>query len=114
MRRKEGMKVMRNDRVVSDGNGGSDTQAIAVSVTDQNESGTGNLVAAINIGGGTYTAVESGINYVADPGPGSGAITYRNLSGDPIAGTQDDVLYQTYGFGDFSYALAVPEREGRV
>jgi hypothetical protein len=40
MRRKEGMKVMRNDRVVSDGNGGSDTQAIAVSVTDQNDSGT--------------------------------------------------------------------------
>jgi hypothetical protein len=34
MRWKESMKVMRNDRVVSDGNGGSDTQAIAVSVTD--------------------------------------------------------------------------------
>jgi serralysin len=93
---------------VSDGNGGSDTQAIAVSVTDQNESGTGNLVAAINIGGGAYTAVASGINYVADPGPGSGTITYSNRSGDPIGGTQDDVLYQTYGYGDFSYAFAVP------
>src|SRR5215211_3633915 len=93
----------------SDGNGGSDTQAIAVSVTDQNESGTGNLVAAINIGGGAYTAVASGINYVADPGPGSGTITYSNRSGDPIGGTQDDSLYQTYGFGDFSYAFAVPE-----
>jgi hypothetical protein len=92
----------------SDGNGGSDTQAIAVSVTDQNESGTGNLVAAINIGGGAYTAVTSGVSYVADPGPGSGTITYSNRSGDPIAGTQDDVLYQTYGYGDFSYAFAVP------
>jgi hypothetical protein len=69
----------------------------------------GDLVTAVNIGGGPYTAVESGINYVADPGPGSGTITYRNLSGDPIGGTQDDVLYQTYGFGDFSYALTVPE-----
>jgi hypothetical protein len=93
---------------VSDGNGGSDTQAIAVSVSDQNESGTGNLVAAINIGGGAYTAVASGINYLADPGPGSGTITYSNRSGDPIGGTQDDVLYQTYGYGDFSYAFAVP------
>jgi hypothetical protein len=53
---------MRNDRVVSDGNAGSDIQAIAVSVIDQNEPGPGNLVAAINIGGGTYTAVESGIS----------------------------------------------------
>jgi hypothetical protein len=51
---KEGMKLMRNV--------GSDAQAIAVSVIDQNEPGPGNLVAAINIGGGTYTAVESGIS----------------------------------------------------
>jgi hypothetical protein len=93
---------------VSDGNGGSDTQAIAVSVTDQNESGTGIVVGGINIGGGAYTAVASGINYVADPGPGSGTITYSDRSGDPIGGTQDDVLYQTYGYGDFSYAFAVP------
>ena len=93
---------------VSDGNGGSDTQAIAVSVTNQNEPGTGNLVAAINIGGGAYTAMASGVSYVADPGPGSGTITYSNRSGDPIGGTQDDVLYQTYGYGDFSYAFAVP------
>ena len=93
---------------VSDGNGGSDTQAIAVSVTDQNEPGTGNLVAAINIGGGAYTAIASGVSYVADPGPGSGTITYSNRSGDPIGGTQDDVLYQTYGYGDFTYAFAVP------
>jgi Ca2+-binding RTX toxin-like protein/type III secretion system FlhB-like substrate exporter len=93
---------------VSDGNGGSDTQAIAVTVTDVNEQGTGNVVAAINIGGGAYTAVESGINYIADPGPATGTITYRNLSGQPIGGTQDDSLYQTYGFGNFSYTLAVP------
>jgi Malectin domain/Bacterial Ig domain/Purple acid Phosphatase, N-terminal domain len=42
------------------------------------------------------------------PRPGSGTITYSNRSGDPIGGTQDDVLYQTYGYGDFSYAFAVP------
>jgi Malectin domain/Purple acid Phosphatase, N-terminal domain/Bacterial Ig domain/Calcineurin-like phosphoesterase/Cadherin domain len=69
----------------------------------------GDLITAVNIGGGTYTAVESGINYVADPGPSTGTITYRNRSGDPIGGTQDDSLYQTYGFGDFSYAIAVPQ-----
>jgi hypothetical protein len=94
---------------VSDGNGGSDAQAIAVAVTNVNEPGTGNVVAAINIGGGAYTAVESGINYVADPGPATGTITYRDRSGDPIGGTQDDSLYQTYGFGDFAYAIAVPQ-----
>jgi Malectin domain/Purple acid Phosphatase, N-terminal domain/Bacterial Ig domain len=68
----------------------------------------GDLISAVNIGGGAYTAVASGINYVADPGPSSGTITYRNRAGDPIGGTQDDVLYQTYGFGDFAYAIPVP------
>jgi hypothetical protein len=53
----------------------------------------GDLITAVNIGGGTYTAIESGINYVADPGPSTGTITYRNRSGDPIGGTQDDSLY---------------------
>ena len=65
-------------------------------------------ITAVNIGGGAYTAVASGVSYVADPGPGSGTITYSNRSGDPIGGTQDDVLYQTYGYGDFTYAFAVP------
>src|SRR5262249_52035435 len=92
---------------VSDGNGGSDAQAIAVAVTNVNEQG--NIVAAINIGGGAYTALGSGITYVADPGPATGTITYRDKSGDPIGGTQDDSLYQTYGFGDFAYAIAVPQ-----
>src|SRR5262249_9557921 len=92
---------------VSDGNGGSDAQAIAVAVTNVNEQG--NIVAAINIGGGAYTALGSGTPDVADPGPAPGTTTYRDKPGDPIGGTQDDSLYQTYGFGDFAYAIAVPQ-----
>src|SRR5262249_43644110 len=92
---------------------------IMAAVVDQNDQPAGrmgagitvaapHLITALNIGGGAYTAVESGINYIADPGPATGTITYRNLSGQSIGGTQDDSLYQTYGFGDFSYTLAVP------
>ena len=66
------------------------------------------LLAAFQYRWRSLYGIASGESYVADPGPGSGTITYSNRSGVPMGGTKDHVLYQTYGYGDFSYAFAVP------
>ncbi|MCL5778084.1 malectin [Limibaculum sp. FT325] len=67
------------------------------------------LLTAFNVGGGAYASSELGPVFDADPGITSGKIQTRNRSGLAIGGTEDDALYQTYGFGDFSYDLAMPE-----
>ncbi|MBK0400132.1 tandem-95 repeat protein [Limibaculum sp. M0105] len=65
-------------------------------------------LAAINVGGGAYISSETGISYAPDPGISGGTISLRQIS-NAISGTLDDVLYQTYGFGTFSYDIALPE-----
>lgn len=90
---------------VSDGRGGSATGNVTVVVHGHAE--PGDLIAAVNVGGGAYAAVDTNIHYEADPGA-TGTITLRNLDGTAIEGTQDDPLYQTYGFGTFSYDVLVP------
>ncbi|MBK0398732.1 cadherin-like domain-containing protein [Limibaculum sp. M0105] len=92
---------------VSDGNGGFDTATVRITVTGEVEKGA--LITAINVGGGGYAAVDTNIFYSADPGVSGGLISYRNRTDVSVPGTQDDPLYQQYGFGSFSYDIAVPE-----
>ncbi len=61
-------------------------------------------IVAVNCGGPQYTD-QSGIVYSADTGS-TGGQTYSTQS--PIAGTEDDVLYQTERYGTFSYKFRVP------
>ncbi|MDA3961291.1 MAG: malectin domain-containing carbohydrate-binding protein [Planctomycetota bacterium] len=62
-------------------------------------------VAAINCGGAAYLASD-GTAFAAD-GSVTGGKTYGG--GDAIAGTSDDPLYQSERYGDFAYAVAVPD-----
>jgi hypothetical protein len=59
---------------------------------------------AVNAGGSQYTDT-TGVVYQGDTGF-SGGKTYTNAVA--IAGTEDDHLYQTERYGNFSYALPVP------
>ena len=90
---------------VADGRGGTDTATVTFTIDGVDRDA---VVAAVNVGVGTYTSVETGISYAANPGPIAGTIKYRNKSGDQIFGTEDDPLYQTYGYGDFEYGFALP------
>ncbi|HUS96142.1 MAG TPA: malectin domain-containing carbohydrate-binding protein [Hyphomicrobiaceae bacterium] len=65
------------------------------------------LVAAYNIGGGEFTSAETGIRYSADPGVTGGSINTRSIR-TAISETVDDALYQSFGWGKFSYDIAVP------
>jgi PKD repeat protein len=65
---------------------------------------------AINAGGGDYTASD-GTEYVADTNVVGGS-TFS--TGDPIADTSDDPLYQSERYGDFTYGLPVEDGEYRV
>ena len=58
----------------------------------------GEVVFALNAGGGAVTT--GGVAYGADAGA-SGGRTYQ--TNDPIAGTDDDALYQTERYGTFGY-----------
>jgi hypothetical protein len=64
----------------------------------------GDIVAAINCGGPTFTASD-GITYEKDKYFLSG-LTYSTAAA--IGGTTDDTLYQTERWGDFAYAIPVP------
>ncbi len=68
------------------------------------DGGNGEVIAALNSGGNTYLS-ESGIQYIADAGPGwvSGGSIYSTTSA--IEGTADDELYQTERYGNFSYSI---------
>jgi hypothetical protein len=60
----------------------------------------GEVVFALNAGGPAVTA--GGVAYDADTGASAGRTYATN---DPIAGTDDDALYQTERYGTFSYAV---------
>jgi len=66
--------------------------------------GTGEVVAALNAGGSTFNST-SGIQYVGDASSGwvSGGAAYSTT--DTIAGTVDDILYQSERYGNFNYAI---------
>jgi hypothetical protein len=63
----------------------------------------GTVVAAINAGGDAYTAID-GTPYLADSGFSGGSTQVSNVE---VAGTDDDVLYNNWRFGDFAYHLPV-------
>jgi hypothetical protein len=67
---------------------------------------------AINTGGGAYTDADTGLQYAADtataPHPDLVGTTTANTISSAIAGTNDDVLYQSYRYGkDFGYTVDV-------
>jgi hypothetical protein len=88
---------------VSDGNGGSDTATVTVEVGTA--PGGGTVVAAINAGGAAFTAAD-GTAYKADQFF-SGGQTFTSTAA--IAGTTDDMLYQSERWGNFSYAFPVAD-----
>jgi len=89
---------------VTDDEGATDTTTRTVTVTDP--VGSGDLVFAVNAGGGLYTA-DDGTVYAADTGF-SGGQTYADATA-AIAGTTDDALYQSERYGSFSYAVPVAD-----
>ena len=78
------------------------TEEIVVTTTD---GGNGDVVHALNAGGDTYLSSASGIEYIDDETTGwlSGGSTYS--ASNAIAGTEDDELYQSERYGDFSYSV---------
>jgi len=67
--------------------------------TGDDNTGTANTSFAVNAGGGAYTAAD-GTEYAADTNF-DGGMTYDTTL--PINGTDDDTLYQTERYGNFSY-----------
>jgi len=63
----------------------------------------GSVVAAINAGGGAYLAVD-GTPYAADNAFAGGS---TQVSTHAVAGTDDDVLYNDWRYGNFAYHLPV-------
>jgi poly(3-hydroxybutyrate) depolymerase len=63
----------------------------------------GSVVAAINAGGDAYDAVD-GTAYSADTAFDGGS---TQVSSAAIAGTDDDVLYNTWRWGNFAYRIPV-------
>lgn len=61
----------------------------------------GSVVAAINAGGGAYTAVD-GTPYVADAAYEGGS---TQVSARAVDATEDDALYNDWRWGDFAYRL---------
>ncbi len=70
-----------------------------------NEGGNGEVLYALNAGGDTYISSTSGIEYIDDESTGwlSGGSTYSTTNA--IGGTEDDELYQTERYGNFSYSI---------
>ncbi|TNC74607.1 Ig-like domain-containing protein [Rubellimicrobium roseum] len=85
---------------VSDGQGGTDTASVAVTV---DPAAGATLVAAVNAGGPAFTAAD-GDAHAADQFF-TGGKAYKKVAA--IAGTVDDALYQTERFGNFTYAVPV-------
>jgi hypothetical protein len=75
-------------------------------VVTTDEGGNGEVVHAINAGGGTYLSPISGIEYVDDETTGwlsGGGGTHSDTFA--VEGTEDDTLYQTERWGNFSYTI---------
>jgi hypothetical protein len=66
---------------------------------------SGETAAAFNAGGKAYTD-KTGVRYSADTYYQGGRTSRKNYS--PIAGTEDDTLYKSERYGDFSYAVPMP------
>lgn len=61
-------------------------------------------VLSINAGGDNYTD-WMGNTFIADQNYSGGSV---GLTGSPIGGTTDDFIYQSERYGNFSYALPLP------
>ena len=85
---------------VSDGLGGSDVATVSVTVEG---SDGGQTSLALNAGGAALDGVD-GIDWEGD-GFFTGGRAYA--TGAAIANTEDDALYQSERYGDFSYAVPV-------
>jgi malectin (di-glucose binding ER protein) len=83
--------------------------AIVVKTQGQTQSPTlaSEVMFAVNAGGPAYVGTD-GTVYQADTGF-SGGTTYTRAVA--IAGTEDDVLYQSERYGNFAYAIPVPNGE---
>ncbi|MDH3666966.1 MAG: tandem-95 repeat protein [Paracoccaceae bacterium] len=66
------------------------------------------FVKNINVGGGAFVAAD-GTAFEADPGIASGWMVERQYYGTHVSGTDDDLLYNDYGFGHFSYQIEMPD-----
>ena len=68
---------------------------------------------ALNAGGNAYQSFN-GTQYLGDASSGfvSGGLTYSTTSA--IANTDDDVLYQSERYGDFTYSIPLPNDEYNV
>ena len=66
----------------------------------------GSLIYAINAGGGEYTATD-GTVYEADRLFSGGRSFSVNSANNPVAGTTDDILFNTERTGNFNYRLPV-------
>ena len=89
---------------VEDGAGGSDTAMVTIDVAPLEPP----FALYLNAGGGAYTTI-AGIQYTSDDSYATGG--KKNSTSTPIAGTEDDPLFQTerYGTGSnkLGYAIAV-------
>jgi len=72
-----------------------------------NEPEKSGFMKSINVGGGEYVA-KDGTVFEADTGIDDGWMNTRSRSGVSVEGTDDDALYIDYGYGNFSYDIAVP------
>jgi hypothetical protein len=92
----------------TDDAGASASESFAVYVDESDQDGT--VVAAINAGGGSFTAAD-GTTYQADTNFTNGTTFSTGGAGTPtdpdIGNTVDDTLYQTERYGDFTYAVPV-------
>ena len=87
--------------ITVEGQGGSASDSVTVSIASQ-------MSVAVNCGGGAYTALD-GTNYVADTYYTGGNVY---STGNAIASTSDDELYQSlrYGYGsDITYAIPLAD-----
>ena len=88
---------------IEDGQGGSDTATVNVTV-DGDDGGTPpGFELYINAGGGAYTALD-GTSYIADTYFSGGSAGSKSAA---IAGTEDDALFNDYRIGTFGYAIPV-------
>ena len=76
-----------------------------MSFTVQANSDTGDVILAINAGGDDFIGVD-GVHYWADLYFSGGGTYSKNVS---IAGTEDDYIYQSERYNDFSYAIPIAD-----
>ncbi len=76
-------------------------------VVTTSDGGNGEVIHALNAGGDTYLSPSSGIEYIDDDSTGwlSGGSTYS--AANAIGNTEDDELYQSERYDDFSYAISL-------